>query len=101
MGKNARISPSVVVWAPWNLTIGDESAIDYYLLRAKYHLLPHSVDVAGHFAKELVPETLDFVIFFGEPINITKVSGWNQSWRSSLVKVDSGQWGAVFRVQNQ
>lgn len=27
IGKNARISPSVRVWAPWNLTVGDEVAI--------------------------------------------------------------------------
>ena len=27
IGKNARISPSVRVWAPWNLTVGDEAAI--------------------------------------------------------------------------
>lgn len=27
IGKNARISPSVKVWAPWNLTVGDEAAI--------------------------------------------------------------------------
>lgn len=29
VGKNARISPSVVVWAPWNLTVGDETAISH------------------------------------------------------------------------
>lgn len=27
IGRNARISPSVKVWAPWNLTVGDEGAI--------------------------------------------------------------------------
>ena len=27
IGKNARISPSVRIWAPWNLTVGDEAAI--------------------------------------------------------------------------
>ncbi len=27
IGKNARISPSVKVWAPWNLVVGDEVAI--------------------------------------------------------------------------
>lgn len=27
IGKNARISPSVRVWAPWNLVVGDEVAI--------------------------------------------------------------------------
>ena len=27
IGKNARISPSVKVWGPWNLTVGEEAAI--------------------------------------------------------------------------
>lgn len=27
VGRNARISPSARIWAPWNLTIGDEGAI--------------------------------------------------------------------------
>jgi putative colanic acid biosynthesis acetyltransferase WcaF len=27
IGRNARISPSVRVWAPWNLRIGDEAAV--------------------------------------------------------------------------
>ena len=27
IGRNARISPSVIVWAPWNLVVGDEVAI--------------------------------------------------------------------------
>ena len=31
IGKNARISPSVTVWAPWNLSVGDESAISRHV----------------------------------------------------------------------
>ena len=31
IGKNARISPSVLVWAPWNLTVGDESAVSHHV----------------------------------------------------------------------
>lgn len=27
IGRNARVSPSVKIWAPWNLTVGDEAAI--------------------------------------------------------------------------
>lgn len=27
VGKNARISPSVRIWAPWNLSVGDEASI--------------------------------------------------------------------------
>ena len=80
------------------LIIGDESAIDYYLLRAKYHLLPHSVDVAGHFNKELSPQSLNFVIFFGPPGGIAKVPGWSPSWRKALLEVDRTDLGVVYRV---
>ncbi len=31
IGRNARISPSVRVWAPWNLTVRDEAAIAHLL----------------------------------------------------------------------
>jgi hypothetical protein len=81
------------------LIIGDENAVDYYLLRAKYHLLPHSANVAGHFAKELKPKTVDFVIVFGEPASIARIPGWNQVWQHSLTLVDRGEWGEVYRVK--
>jgi hypothetical protein len=81
------------------LIIGDENAIDYYLLRAKYHLLPHSVNVAGRFATELTPESLDFVIFFGQSAGITKVPGWKPSWQKSLAAIDQGDWGTVYGVE--
>jgi hypothetical protein len=80
------------------LIIGDERAIDYYMLRAKYHLLPHSANVAGHLVDELTPESLDFIIFFGQPDSIAKVPGWNKAWQQSLVKIDSGNGGAVYRI---
>ncbi|MEZ6131843.1 MAG: hypothetical protein R3C59_24555 [Planctomycetaceae bacterium] len=31
IGRNARISPSVRVWAPWNLTVGDEASIAHHV----------------------------------------------------------------------
>ena len=81
------------------LILGDENAIDYYLLRAKYHLLPHSVDVAGRFAKELAPASIDFVIFFGQPGGITNARGWSSSWQQSLVQIEQGEWGVVYRIE--
>jgi len=80
------------------LILGDENAIDYYLLRAKYHLLPHSVHVMGRLPPELSPQTLDFVIFFGQAGAIAKAPGWNAAWRHYLVEVERNQWGAVYRV---
>ena len=83
------------------LIVGDENAIDYYTSRAKYHLLPHSAHVTGRFAKELAPENIDFVLFFGDPANIVNMPGWNRGWQMALAKIDSGKWGAVFRVKKQ
>lgn len=81
------------------LILGDENAIDYYLLRAKYHLLPHSVNVSTRFASELKPGLLDFVIFFGDTTSIIKTPDWGPSWQMSLVAIDRGQWGVVYRVE--
>ena len=79
------------------LIIGDENAVDYYLLRAKYHLLPHSVNVVGRLGEHLVPESLDYIIFFGQPNGISKVPGWSSSWERALSPIDRGEWGVVYR----
>ena len=81
------------------LVLGDDSTHEYYLLRAKYHLLPHSVDVVGRLSKKLAPESLDYVIFFGQSGGITRVRGWNPSWQKSLVAIDRGEWGVAYRVE--
>ena len=79
------------------LIIGDETSIDYYLLRAKYHLLPNSANVSGGLAKNLATESLNFVIFFGEPNGITGVPGWNPYWQKNLQQIDTSKWGAIYR----
>lgn len=79
------------------ILLGDESISDYKLLRAKYHLLPHSVNVVGAFTTKQLPGSLDYVIYLGQA-GITGVAGWNSNWASSLVQVDGGNWGAVYRV---
>lgn len=81
------------------LIIGDENAVDYYLFRAKYHLLPHSVNVATEFAKRQAPASLDYVIFFGQPDAIVKVPGWRATWRDSLININHGEWGVVYRLE--
>lgn len=81
------------------LLLGDDTAIDYYLLKAKYHLLPHSVNVAGRLTYELSPESIDFIIFFGQPENLVRIRGWSARWRDSLIRIDSGEFGLVFRTQ--
>ena len=79
--------------------IGDENTEDYYLLKAKYHLLPHSINVDRRIRENLSPSTLDFVIFIGESGNIRRVRGWNKDWQTSLKEIDRGEWGVVYRVR--
>jgi len=79
------------------LIIGDENTADYYLLRAKYHLLPHSVNVAGEFAKNQSPETLQYIIHFSQTTNITNTPGWNKTWQTSLNQIDNSEWAKVYR----
>lgn len=94
-----RLKTEVLPDAPARiLIIADENAFDYHLLRAKYHLLPHSVNVVGRLAKKLVPETLDYVIFFGQLNAINKIPGWKPFWKKSLIPVDHGELGVVYRV---
>lgn len=81
------------------LIVGDENAVDYYLLKAKYHLLPHSVAVAGRFDDKLLSESLDYVIFFGQPGGIANVPGWDPRWQQVLIRIDSGDLGTVYRLE--
>jgi len=83
------------------LIIGDDAAIDYLLLRAKYHLLPHSVDVAGFLHKDLPLESLDYVIFFGQPEGIKNARGWHRKqWRRGLKEIERNEWGAIYKVKH-
>jgi hypothetical protein len=80
------------------IIIGDVNSEDFYLLRAKYHLLPHSINVVQGFQQNLSPSALDFVVFIGEPGNIGRIGGWNKNWQNALVEIDRGEWGVVYRV---
>jgi hypothetical protein len=82
------------------LILGDDNYVDYELLRAKYHLLPHSANVSDH-PGGAAPESLDFVVFFGQSIGITNLPGWDAAWQRSLVEIDRGNWGTVYRVDDK
>jgi hypothetical protein len=80
--------------------IGDENAEEYYLLRAKYYLLPHSINVVRSIGKNLSPSALDFVVFIGEPGKIRRIRGWDKNWQNALIEIDRGEWGVVYRVMS-
>jgi len=81
------------------LIIGDADIVDYYLFRAKYHLLPFSAHVARRFTRDLPPGSVDYVIFIGDPANLASVPGFRRAWRNALANIDSDEWGMVFRVK--
>ncbi len=82
------------------LILGDQDAIDYYLLRAKYHLLPHSARVVARLDQQLSPANLDYIIYFGPPGSINREPGWSTSWQDSMLQIDNSQWGVVYRVDS-
>ncbi len=81
------------------LILGGPDSVDYYLLRAKYHLLPHSAHVARRLGARPRPANLDYIIYFGRPGTITQVPGWNSRWRRSLLEIDKSGMGVVYRVR--
>jgi hypothetical protein len=81
------------------LILGDENSDEYYQLKAKYHLLPHSAFVSGGIPQRLKSESLDYVLFFGPPGGIRKTPGWNPAWQNHLTRVDSDEWGTVYRIR--
>lgn len=80
------------------LIVGDEFSIDYYKQRAKYHLLPNSVYVASKFPENVAPNSLDYVLFFGQSAQISNTPGWSLDWRQALVEVERGELGVVYRI---
>jgi hypothetical protein len=81
------------------LLVGDETAIDYMLLRAKYHLLPHSTHVTRRLSAGLKAENLDYVIFLGSPGGIRTVSGWAPELLEELKPVDVRELSTVYEVR--
>ena len=97
--KNDIIQPDNTTDTKRILIIGDEHAVDYYLLRSKYHLLPSTAHVAGQLGNNLKPESLDYIIYFGQAGAITNIPGWSGAWRDALKEVDRSEWGAVYQVK--
>ncbi len=81
------------------LIVGSQGVPDYYLERAKYHLLPHSANVTRMFAPKSILKSLDFVICFGQPDSLGQVSGWSSYWQQGLEQVNTSQWGTVYKVR--
>jgi hypothetical protein len=82
------------------LILGDDSAVDYYLQRAKYHLLPHSAYVAHDLPKDLSESPPNYMIFFGQPENIAQFPGTTSKWQGYLTSVDRNGHGVVYHVGN-
>jgi hypothetical protein len=91
--------------------IGDESVVEYILLKAKYHLLPHSAAVRQQLDESISPEYMDYVLVFrsysdqeqalsstathADLLKHVSVSG---RWREKLELLDIGEFGFLFAV---
>jgi len=80
------------------LIVGDEKAVEYYLQRAKYHLLPHSALAVRRFPSDLAPSSLDYVIFIGPAGGIRSVPGWGPAWERLLRPIDGDELAEAFAV---
>jgi hypothetical protein len=83
------------------LILGDDQAIEYLLLRAKYHLLPHSALVSRRIPRGLSPSSLDYLIFLGDTSRIANTAGWNASWDAQLARVHADELGSLYRVGSE
>jgi len=83
------------------LVLGDDQAVEYYLLRAKYHLLPHSALVARRIPRGLDPRSLDYLIFFGDKSEIRRTDGWNDDWDAHLTRLRAEEPGTLYEVKSE
>jgi hypothetical protein len=83
------------------LIVATPDVIDFYPLRAKYHLPPHSAHVVRELPASRIRDSLDYVIFFGAAGDITHLPGWNTEWQQALIGMDGGGRGLLYRVETQ
>jgi hypothetical protein len=81
------------------LIVGDDDALDYFLRRAKYHLLPHSAYVTRQFPNSQTAGSRSFVIYFGNPEKIKDAHRGRQRKDIVLTMIDSDDTATVFRIE--
>jgi hypothetical protein len=80
------------------LIIGDRHTVEYYLQRARYHLLPHSAYATRRIPTDLEPASLDYVIFLGPADAMRDVPGWSAAWERASRPVDRAELGTTFAI---
>lgn len=96
-----RLKQEVLPERPCRILILGDTASEYFLLRAKYHLLPHSTLVTRNIQAPLPPESVDYVIYLGQPEAIVEISGWDDQWRAAMTVVDADANGLVYRTRER
>ena len=81
------------------LVLGDANAIDYHLLRAKYHLLPHSALVSRSIPAGLEPLSVDYLVFFGDRSALGATPGWSKIWDANLTLIHTEEWATLYRAK--
>jgi len=108
----SRIKRDVLRESPARIIlIGDESAGEYNMLKAKYHLLPHAAAVRQRLNDRISPEHIDYVLVFrsysdqaellhstATNADILKQVSVSDRWHEKLELVDIGELGFLFAV---
>ena len=101
-GYIRRLKQDVLPQHPSRILIaGDDNSLDYYLRRAKYHLLPHSAYVTRQFPNSRTVGPRNFVIYFGNPVEIKDINSGSQRTNNVLTMIDSDDTATVFRIEAQ
>jgi hypothetical protein len=95
----ARLQARVLSPRPSRILIAsDADTLEYFPLRAKYHLLPHSANVVRRLPAGLKPSSLDYLVYFGPADGINSLPGWDPGWERSLRLLDRSEFIQVFEV---
>jgi hypothetical protein len=90
------------------INVGDRSNLQYYIEKAKYHLLPDGTFTTYQLSEEIKPTSVDYVLFIDD--FASKKLRWNDiwlklpmhdTWRDSLTLTDSGDLGVLFSIEQE
>jgi len=95
----SRLKTNVLPDKPTRILItASENALDYYLLRSKYHLLPHSTYVSRTLPATLDASSLDYLIYFGSAHELESMDRWAEHWAPYVRLVDQEEDAVVFQL---
>ena len=80
------------------LLVGGDIESDYALLRAKYHVLPHSTHAVRQLPANLESYNLDYVLLLGPMRDVSTIADWSIDKQKMLKKVDASKLTEVYEL---